>query len=130
MSDVVLLRKLTEKSTLKFGTYADVPIYNLLNLKRYSYLRWIYYNSSNITFLNSILEEIGITKEYYINKPGKNTELGIELNDIKKSKMPFKDKQHFKKVTRCSNIIKKISTTVTNNFKYSKGSLQTKNHGK
>ena len=66
MSDVVLLRKLTEKSTLKFGTYADVPIYNLLNLKRYSYLRWIYYNSSNITFLNSILEEIGITKEYFI----------------------------------------------------------------
>lgn len=130
MSDVVLLRKLTEKSTLKFGMYGDVPIYNLLDLKKYSYLRWVYYNSSNITFLNNILEEIGITKEYYIDKPGKNTELGIELNDIKKSKMPFKSKQHIKKVIRCSKISKKMSKTTVNNFKYSKGSLQAKNHGK
>lgn len=130
MSDVVLLRKLTEKSTLKFGMYDNVPIYNLLDLKKYSYLRWVYYNSSNITFLDSILEEIGITEEYYIDKPGKNTELGIELNDIKKSKMPFKNKQHIKKVIRCSKIHKKMSATVTNNIKYSKGSLQARNHGK
>jgi hypothetical protein len=130
MSDVVLLRKLTEKSTLKFGIYADVPIHNLLDLKKYSYLRWVYYNSSNITFLDSILKEIGITEEYYINKPGKNTELGIELNDIKKSKMFFKSKQHIKKIFKCSNVSKKISATTINNFKYSKGSLQARNHGK
>ena len=60
MSDVVLLRKLAEKSTLKFGIYSDVPIYNLLDLKRYSYLRWVYYNSSNITFLDSILKLAGL----------------------------------------------------------------------
>jgi hypothetical protein len=130
MSDVVLLRKLTEKSTLKFGIYADVPIHNLLDLKKYSYLRWIYYNSSNITFLDSILKEIGITEEYYIDKPGKNIELGIELNDIKKSKMFFKSKQHIKKIFKCSKISKKMSKTAANNMKYSKGSLQAKNHGK
>ena len=130
MSDVVLLRKLTEKSTLKFGIYADVPIYNLLDLKRYSYLRWVYYNSSNITFLDSILKEIGITEEYYIDKPGKNTELGIKLNDIKKSKMSFKAKKHYEKVDRCNKKDKRRSKTILNNFKYSKGSLQARNHGK
>ncbi|MFN9112092.1 MAG: hypothetical protein ACK5XN_18660 [Bacteroidota bacterium] len=130
MSDVVLLRKLTEKSTLKFGIYSDIPIYNLLDLKRYSYLRWVYYNSSNITFLDSILKEIGITEEYYIDKPGKNTELGIKLNDIKKSKMSFKAKKHYEKVDRCNKKDKKLSKTIVNNFKYSKGSLQARNHGK
>ena len=130
MSDVVLLRKLAEKSTLKFGIYSDVPIYNLLDLKRYSYLRWVYYNSSNITFLDSILKEIGITEEYYIDKPGKNTELGIKLNDIKKSKMSFKAKKHYEKVDRCNKKDKKFSKTIVNNFKYSKGSLQARNHGK
>ena len=69
MSDVTLLRKLTRKSILKFGQYAEVPIQTLLDLKNHKYLRWIYFNSSNIDFMEDILDEIKIPNNSKALKP-------------------------------------------------------------
>ena len=130
MSDIVTLRKLTEKSTLKFGQYHDIPIYNLLDLQRNTYLRWVYYNSSNITFMDNILFKIGILENELINKPGKNTEMYDLVTNRIRSKMSDK-------------LIKKIDKIREKNFKaqlvqehknegilFSKSALTNRNHGK
>lgn len=129
MSDVTLLRKLTEKSNLKFGQYADVPICNLLELKRYSYLRWVYFNCSNITFFENILLEIGITQEYFIEKPGVNNEFHEKLTKIKRDNLQWKGKKHIDKVEKYAfknknNQIKNLDKKLN-----SKSSLMRRNHG-
>lgn len=74
MSDVVLLRKLAYKSTFNFGKYYDYTVYQLFclsELKAIKYLTWVYYNASNISFTDEILDRIFITEELRIKKPGK-----------------------------------------------------------
>lgn len=82
----VLLRTLARKSVLDFGKYKDQSIQQILDLKKHRYLRWIYYNASKISFLPEILDEIGITEEWRIDKPGKNPEKGEELDKTKDEK--------------------------------------------
>ena len=73
--DVVLLRKLTEKSKLGFGKYATEPIWYILQSRHTQYLRYIYYCCSGITFTDDILQKIGIDECNRIEKPGTNVEL-------------------------------------------------------
>lgn len=82
MSDVTLLRTLTRKSILKFGKYSDLQVQNLLDLQRYKYLRWVYFNCSNISFMNDILDEIKIPLNFRIVKPSKNPDLNLELQEV------------------------------------------------
>lgn len=70
-TSAVLLRTLTEKSKLGFGKHSDIQIFKLLeNNSGRSYLMYIYYNSSMISFCDSILDSIKIRKEDRIQKPG------------------------------------------------------------
>jgi hypothetical protein len=80
MSDVVLLRKLSRKSTLKFGKYSELTVQDVINLTKQKYLRWVYFNCSNINFMDDILHEINIPEKFRIDKPSKNPELHDELN--------------------------------------------------
>ena len=129
MSDVTLLRKLTEKSILKFGQYSDLPIFNLLELKKYTYLRWVYFNCSNITFFENILLEIGITEEFFIQKPGVNSEFHKKLTETKREKMSFKSKKHIEKVFNYATKNKINQLKNLDKINYSKSSLTRKNHG-
>ena len=70
------LRKLSRLSVLKFGKYYDITIQNLINyrnVKAYTYLTWVYYALAQISFLDDILDELGILPENRIDKPGKIT---------------------------------------------------------
>lgn len=82
---VTLLRKLTRKSTMKFGQFGDCCVQELLNKYKYDYLRWVYYNCSKITFTDDILDEINIPVRFRIDKPSidssKHEELRKELLD-------------------------------------------------
>jgi hypothetical protein len=72
--DRVILRKLSRKSTLNFGKYADYTVEQVLTqnpIDGMSYLTWVYYNSSNISFIEDILVQLGIIEENRINKTGK-----------------------------------------------------------
>ncbi len=69
----VILRKLTKKSTLDFGKYRGLSIQSVLNLGRAQYLKWCYYNLSNISFVDELIDELNITR--LIKKPGKDEEL-------------------------------------------------------
>jgi hypothetical protein len=76
MSDVTLLRTLTRKSTLKFGQYYDLTVQNVLDSQHSrgkSLLRWYYFNSDRISFIDDLLDELNIIPEFRITKPGKVT---------------------------------------------------------
>ena len=63
MSDVVLLRKLSRKSIMKFGVHSLYTVQEIINLNKKKYLRWVYFNCSNIDFMDDILDEIRIRLE-------------------------------------------------------------------
>ena len=76
MSDVTLLRTLTRKSTLKFGKFHDLTVQNVpdsQNMKGRSLLRFYYFNSSKISFIDDLLDELNIPPELRIPKPGNVT---------------------------------------------------------
>jgi hypothetical protein len=76
ISGATLLRKLTEKSILKFGRYHDIPIFKLLEtFQGREYLIWVYYNCSGITFIDEILDKLHRRPEERLEKPGKNEKL-------------------------------------------------------
>lgn len=79
----ILLRTLARKSVLDFGKYKDRSIQQVIDLKNIGVLRWYYYNCSMISFLPDILNEIGITEEWRIDKPGKDPQKGELLEKTK-----------------------------------------------
>lgn len=81
-----MLRTLTLKSQLKFGKMADFTVEEIIQIEHEDYLRWVYYNSSNITFMPEILQQLGLTQ--LIQKPGINRELWEEIKvNYKKEKI-------------------------------------------
>ena len=130
MSNVTLLRKLSLKSKLNFGQYADLSIQELINLEKKSYLRWVYFNCDKITFFDEILDEIKIPLEFRIEKPNKNPEKYIELNEIIKSKMTGLSKYiNEKKKKKYQKVQRKISVSFDKKI-FCKDSLRLKNQGK
>jgi len=70
-----ILRTLTVKSKLKFGKYKDYTVEHIFGMRKQKTLISIYFNLSNITFMDDILDELGITEEFRIDKPSKDNEL-------------------------------------------------------
>ena len=143
MSDVTLLRTLTRKSTLKFGKYYDLTVQNVLdsqNMKGRSLLKFYYFNSSKISFVDELLDELNIPPELRITKPGNVTPdewklinhnlHGIELDkyyalpEVERKRVSGLDKKERNQVSTHNNIIlDKYDKGV-----YSKESLMRKNH--
>lgn len=85
MPDIINLRILTRKSTLKVGPYAKETVQKLLDLKKHRHLRMIYYTYEAISFQDDILDEIGVI--YRIDKPGSDPSLIERTNKIKETAM-------------------------------------------
>ncbi|PCJ24161.1 MAG: hypothetical protein COA97_10280 [Flavobacteriales bacterium] len=69
----VNMRKLARKSRLGFG-YQDIKhitIQDILIMNKHKELIKIYYGLDKITFMDDILEELGIAEDMRIEKPGK-----------------------------------------------------------
>lgn len=69
---IVLYRKLALRSQLKFGKFEFETVQTLIQLGQQEYLKWAYYNMSNIDFLPDVKAAIGIDKD--IEKPGVDKE--------------------------------------------------------
>jgi hypothetical protein len=68
----VTLRKLSLKSRIGFGRNGDLTVQDLINLAKEYELINMYYGLSNISFLDDVLNKIGIYDDLRIEKPGKN----------------------------------------------------------
>lgn len=74
-------RKLTEKSFIGFGKYKLETVSRLMELGKIDELASMYYKLSHITFFDNILEAIGITPEWRIEKPGTDWAKFYEFRD-------------------------------------------------
>ena len=117
MATVILLRKLTRKSTLKYGKYKDYTVQHLLNMRLRICLISSYFKLSTITFTDDILDELGITEEFRIPKPSKDRELYRTF---------LIEKYGTYKQPRREELEKMKRETVS----YRKGLLMSVNHGK
>ena len=97
ISNALLLRTLSMKSKLEFGPVGNLLIAEVIKVGKQSELVWNYYNLSMISFLDEVLDAIGIGLEDRIEKPGKDPKKGeevlkrLETNDLEKS---LKDNKH------------------------------------
>ena len=132
--DRITLRTLTEKSTMKFGKYYDLTVRQILTLhggKALEYLRWVYYNSSNISFCVEILNEIGIHEKIRIQKPSKvSKEEFVEfMKQIERTPTDEVQRKMNRKMSVLEKSRKKQKTRIKTAFYCSKIRLQNKNHG-
>ena len=124
--ETVLLRKMTMKSCFNEGKYAGVPILQMIQLNRHRYLRWCYYNLSNIDFMPEIKEAIRITPEFEINKPGTDPDMDYKLNDYMYSRTNYITRRVIKYKKK-----KLVERTWNKTLdRTSKGVLEAINHGK
>jgi hypothetical protein len=128
---VVLKRILTRKSILGFGYVEnrDLSVQMLLDLGQQYTLISAYFGLEKIDFTEDILEELGITAEFRIEKPNKNKELGILF--LQKRRANFSEKE----IIKYSSLSKKDSRCkakrVNSSIRYSMTAeyLRSKNHG-
>ncbi len=88
----VNMRKLARKSRLGFG-YQDIKhitIQDILIMNKHKELIKIYYGLDKITFMDDILEELGITEKLRIDKPGKIRDIGKRYELINKAMVSVK----------------------------------------
>lgn len=74
-TESVRLRTMTWKSVLAGGKYQHCSVrqaYDAEGEEGPQYLAWIYYQYANLSFCEEILQEIGITENLRIEKPGKD----------------------------------------------------------
>jgi len=65
------LRTLTEKSVLGFGKYAEMKVGEVLKVQAGpSYLIWVYFNCSMVSFCDDLLKYLKIDEDARIEKPG------------------------------------------------------------
>lgn len=83
------LRVLTKKSKLGFGKYKHQTVQFMLDNMRKQRLISPYFNLTSITYTEEILNELGITKEWRIEKPGSDKEMYAKF---------IKDKDLYKRV--------------------------------
>jgi len=123
-----LLRKLSRKSQLKFGSMSDMTVQMAIDigLKGRAKLVWYYYNSSNITYMDDILDELGITENLRIEKPSKNHYLfnvwkAKSLTDNERMGLSSANEARKKKMRTFGNRL--------SGPRFSKDGLRKKNHG-
>lgn len=121
-----LLRTLTEKSKFGFGKYAQRTVAEVLHNGNREYLFWVYYNCSNITFTDELLDKINLTASR-IEKPGKNPELHIRRPvNYKNTMRQLKQDAHYRKTKKVSTIVRQIGRERS---WFNKSSLAWKNQG-
>lgn len=70
---------MNENSRVTTPKYFLLRVGNLIETKKSYHLRAIYFQEEYRTFTDEILQEIGITEDYRIDKPGTNKSMGRRL---------------------------------------------------
>ena len=142
--ETIRLRTMARKSVFYEGKFEGYSVQQLIDLKEYCYLRWCYFNCSMVSFLTDILEEIGVSEEFRIDKPGTDLSKFDELTaqkrksyngllaDISKEdpkKACLIDKR-LKRKKRNLAYIQKMTVMNADSRYFSKAAMQSRNHGR
>lgn len=128
--DVIKLRIMTEKSIIGFGKFTDLTVQNLIDMRRTPELRWIYYNCSMLSFKDNILDFLGITDEFKIDKPGKDKEKFLQIQEEKDKKTCGFDKLKRKMHNTAIEKANYVGYMKRDRIYFSKSSMQAKNQGR
>ena len=127
----VLYRICTRKSSIDFGKYAGLRVGDIINLDP-TYIPFLYYNASMISFSKDILDEFQITE---IPKPGTSEEgwkaykrkiwkdKYDDLDEDEFMKKRHIEKSRIRRETRAAAIRSEIY------HKETKGRMMARNHG-
>jgi len=127
MGQAIRLRTLTEKSIINFGNYNGLTVGMIIDLKKGYYLRWVYYNCSNISFMDNILDKIDVIER--IEKPGKNKVLGEEVQKMISARQFGITKIINKNAKIGITRAKKMGRSKRERIYFSRSSMQSRNHG-
>ena len=100
ISESVLLRTLAKKSKLWFGRYNGLSVQQIIDAQHRTYLRWVYYNFTGITFTEDVLEELTISENRKIKKPGIAPEMHTKIMEENREFLYLHTKSHMDKVIR------------------------------
>ena len=128
MSYSVNLRKMSLKSTIGFGKYADMIVGNVIKVEP-TYLAWLYFNKAKISFLDEILTELKIEGEFIIDKPGTEPNLMFKWKDHYYGDDEELRLKHWHVKNQQAKAAKSRHKAMESK-KYSKGSLMNYNHGR
>ena len=127
--DRTLLRKLTWKSKLGFGKYADMSVRSIYIADR-DYLGYVYYNASMIDFCAEIKQELKLIE---IQKPGKQPELKAKWAFEVGQTMTDEQRMHYfaaRKVGKKRVAKARLADAESSERWHTrKGIMQAKNHG-
>ncbi|MFA5933624.1 MAG: hypothetical protein WC795_00130 [Candidatus Paceibacterota bacterium] len=143
----VTLRKLSRKSKIGFGKYKDSTVGSLIDNKYYGELLSYYYRFDKIDFHDEIKNELMITKERRIEKPGKERDIKqvkkfmiLCLRDIYEKNGKLEDGKDLDQtptpffpnsmVVKLPKKDKKKKVHGLDEFFHSKSRNQAKNHGR
>ncbi len=112
---------------MNFGKFFDLTVQQCIDTKKKSYLRWVYFNSSNITFVDEILEEIKIPVEFRFDKPNKNIELGEKLEAILKESYPEWIKEEINKKAKKMSKFRELKHNILDDKNNTKIKLMNRN---
>ena len=115
----ILLRTLTRKSKLGFGKKRNLTVQQILDLGNKLVLISPYFKLTAINYTDDILEELGITTNYRIEKPSSNREMYYK----------FLKENGYKRKLRTRDGSNRMRS-VELNLGISKSYLQSKNHGR
>jgi len=132
----ILLKTLTEKSIIEFGKNKDMSVADILIVRKID-LIYTYFNYSNLTFTNDILDKLKIDIDDRITKPGKNPDIFQKYLDRNISKMiKFKSSQWHVNASKSEEVYnnRKFKAKLTGikareRIYFSKNSLRWRNQG-
>jgi len=128
MTMTILLRKMTRKSVFKEGRFTGYTVQKILDLDKPDYLIWTYFNIEKLTFIDEILDKLGIIKKWRIQKPSIDKENGKKFIKLLKKSTKYKKKYYEIDVERKKKERKKEVYSLFHNTA-SKGNMQSINHG-
>lgn len=132
----IQLRKLAPKSIIGFGSFRDLSVQNVLDTQGKMPLISMYYNLERVSFLDEVLELLGITGEFVIQKPGKDKDKFESFKQtyfasLKKASDPSIDKQTLM-IIKNNHMRRKVKTIAFNkksNKLFSPDAMRERNHG-
>ena len=133
MESHVVLRKLTKKSVIDFGRHNGYKVNDLIRTGKTQYLIWMYFNCSNLSFVDELLDELNIKKEWRIVKPGTDKEMFKKRSEYYRSLLPQEelDKMSYKRNKKHVKASKSdlMALKAREKLLFSPKALKARNHG-